>query len=213
MMTLAQFDIDRWENIVAILVLVLLPLLGSLGKTLRKKSGLEPGAEDEDEVLGEEIILLPPAKTSRPAPSARPLPPAGAGQPIRRTDRPPLLPPPLRRPARLTPPPPPARPVAPRVPPAVPRRGVRVPPGAPPALRPAEVSRESRAWEARQPASLVDAIRASEAALRAAGQAPPERVAVLGPLDRDELRKAIILSELLRPPLALRSPGTELWDA
>lgn len=217
MTTLAQFDFDRWESIIAVLVLVLLPLLGSLGKVLRKRSGQEPGAGDEDEVLGEEIILLPP-KAARPsAPAARPLHPPTAGPPVRpRLERPPLWPPPRprpARPARPAPPPLPARPVRPPVRPAVSGELAPTPSQARPELRPGEMSRDSLAREFVRPTRLVDAVRAGESARRAAHQAPLERVVVLGRLDRDELRKAVILSEVLRPPLALRTPGSELWDA
>jgi hypothetical protein len=209
MMTLAQFDMDHWENILAVLVLVLLPLLGSLGKLLRKRSGLGEGAEEEDETLGEEIILLPPQTTGRPVPPARPLPPTGVGPPIhRRLDRPPVSPPRRPRPARLTPPPPPARPVRP----AVSRNLGPIPPRMRQEHRPAEVSRESLALESIDRASLVDVHRVVAHILAGARRTSPAGITFLGRLDRDELRKAIILSEVLRPPLALRSPGSELWD-
>jgi hypothetical protein len=214
MTTLAQFDLDRWGDIIAVLVIVLIPLLGSLGKVLRKRSGPEEGADEEDETLGEEIILLPPRETRRPAPPARPLPPRGREPPLhRRLDRP-LASPPLRpRPARPVPPAPPARPVAPLVRPTVPRGVARVPPSARPERRPPELSRKPIALEPIEQAALAD-IHGAVAHLRAGARPTiPKGIAFLGRLDRDELRKAIILSELLRPPLALRSPGTELWDA
>ncbi len=182
-------DDDGLTNLLYILVVLVFPLLGSLGAWLRKRFG-----KQTEELVGdlegspqEELILLPPSPALRPAiPQARPTTP----------DRPIIV---------MAPTPPPVRPVAEPVFPWGPPQSQSLSTPPPVLARkpkaPARVHRPRTGLQREVPE------------VRATGEPPvPQRRTELGVLTREDLRRAILLREVLGPPAALRPPGEASWE-
>jgi hypothetical protein len=186
---LAESDFEDWQGLIYILLFLILPLLSSLGAWIRKRSGkdLENPEADLEDLSEDEIILIPEEVVRRSrVPQARPAEPA-----------PPVI---------VAPPPaPPARPVArPAAPPApVPIRPVLVPPPVSP--REVRAPRLARRLRAEGHPDVMAVPVADEPEVRAT------RVE-LGPLTQKDLRRAIVLREVLGPPVALRPPGEASWE-
>jgi hypothetical protein len=203
-------DGGGWANLLYLLLVVIIPALGQFGAWIRKKyGGEEEGGQEGAARPDGKVVTVPPSKpTARPdIPQARPLAPT--------QHRPPR---PVVRGV------PPGRPVAERpAPGAAPSR--RAPTPAPPRVVP--VGRkpvQPRERPQRNPDALVESgeLRATpdpavEARVRSGktfveGQ-PVVPAVQLGPLTPEDLRKAIVLREVLGSPLALRRPGEASWES
>ncbi len=198
---LAQDDGGGWGNLLYLLVFLVLPALKSLGDWVRKRFGHDREVQDE--------VLQPKSQPRKPL--KRPPPdevviiptPAGRVRPARPVKNVPV--PPRAASARpLAESPPTARPAAPVLSrPTMPKRPVRrrgpVHPSveqARPAKPKVRDERLSTMERLLRESAQAEKQRAGAAALKE--RLLPER------LDRAALRSAIILSEILQPPLALR---------
>ena len=200
---LAQRDV-HWGNLFYLLFVVLLPLLGGLGKWIRDRSA------KKDEEGDAESLRAPQEPRARPTPE-RPVAPAARPVPRKPTPAAPLEAErspevsiaqvldsafPSRRPA------PPRR--AARVEPAAPphrrqERPARPPRHAAPAPRPKRARRVSREEEVRALEKMMEQ--------KEWGTPAPRRPAALddwASLSIAELRRAIVLKEVLGAPVAIR---------
>lgn len=198
---LAQADFD-WSNLLYLLIVFIFPALNALGEWIRKKSGKKsfgdekPGnATDDYEVVIEDgQMVLRPAQT-KPEPQSKPGP---APQPVAGPSKPTPIPQPVPAP----------KPVARRVEAPLPPQPRRPVPAPQPRPRP-----QRRTPIARPAAPVLigesDTTSVFDQSKVEVEQVGPARTGVsplLGEkLDRQTLRKAVILSEIVAPPLALRS--------
>jgi hypothetical protein len=183
-----QSDPDGWKSLLYLLIVLIFPLLSSLGAWLRKRSEKQTGelVGEVDDISEEEIILLPPAPARHPQiPQARPAAPV----------RPVVVMAPAAPPVR-----PAADPLSPWEPP--PKRPVFIPPSVPARAR--EAPRPTRRPRADTQQEVARVDRASLAVSRASVD--------LGVLSPEDLRRAIVLREVLGPPAALRPPGEASWE-
>jgi len=185
----AQSDPDGWKSLLYLLIVLIFPLLSSLGAWLRKRSEKQTGelVGDVDDVSEEEIILLPQPPVQRP-----PIPQARPAAPI----RPIVVMAPAARPVR-----PVADPVSPWEP--TQRQPLFIPPSVP-----------AREYAAPRPTHRSRAEARREGAKTSAAGEPtlPQTRAELGVLTREDLRRAILLREVFGPPAALRPPGEASWE-
>jgi hypothetical protein len=222
-MSIAQVILAQREGYGQELFYIIAILILSVGsaifqKVRQKFEEPDEGRKPEPEKRIEMIDERPPQRRASPAPPVRPARPAA---PMTREQprRPPVRPmPPVReRPPSRQPAPPPARPARDvgRMPPIEPRRTPAPRPAAPvPRPRPAQPARP--AAPARSAAAEVEFVgeplrdtmqRRDD--VRAAGlpaaveRAKPVSVS-LGDMSMDDLRRAIVLKEILDPPVALR---------
>ncbi|MBN1513348.1 MAG: hypothetical protein JXB13_15130 [Phycisphaerae bacterium] len=184
----AQSDTDGWKSLLYLLIVLILPLLSSLGTWLRKRSEKQTGelVGDVEDVSEEEIILLPQPPVQRP-----PIPQARPAAPI----RPVVVIAPAAPPVRPVP-----GPVSPWEPPQ--RQPLFIPP--PVAAREPQSPRADRRPRADTQQEVARIHRASLAVSRAS--------VGLGVLTPEDLRRAILLREVLGPPVALRPPGEASWE-
>ncbi len=184
-----QSELDDWSNLLYLLLVLVLPMLSALGSWIRKRYGNEPGepADRFEDISEDEVILLPEEPVQRPVvPQARPAAPV----------RPVVVIAPAAPPVR-----PVAEPVSPWEPP--PRQPLFTPP--PVAARGYEAPRPTRRVQAEARREVAKPRVASEPMMSKAR-------ADLGVLTREELRRAILLREVLGPPAALRPPGEASWE-
>lgn len=185
----AQSDTDGWKSLLYLLIVLVLPLLSSLGAWLRKRSEKQTGelVGDVEDISEEEIILLPQEPVQRP-----PIPQARPAAPIR-----------------------PVVVISPAAPPVRPVPGP-VSPWEPPQMQPLFIppSVAAREYETPRPARRPRAEARSEVPKTHAAGEPtiPKARADLGVLTRDDLRRAIVLREVFGPPVALRPPGDASWE-
>lgn len=184
-----QSELDDWSNLLYLLLVLVLPMLSALGSWIRKRYGNEPGkpAGDFEDISENEVVLLPEEPVRRPVvPQARPAAPV----------RPVVVISPLAPPVR-----PMAEPVFPRV--STPTPPVFVPPSVPrqepDALRPPPRPRAGTPLEIAR-AQAVSGPLVSRARVE------------LGVLTPADLRRAIVLREVLGLPVALRPPGEASWE-
>lgn len=193
---------DRgWGNLLYLLVFVIVPVLKGLGAKLREKFGKETAEGVKDLPSSKPLKQLRPMQTSstpgertgRTATTDRPVarvsprmaqsaPARPDAQPVRTGDAP----------SRMQPTPPPrARPVARRRPSKV--------------ARPAAAGARAPVPESK-PIHTIQRMMNQEVQQRSAESRAERPRASLLPkrLDREALRRAVILSEILQPPLGLR---------
>ncbi|MCH7527890.1 MAG: hypothetical protein IID39_10680 [Planctomycetes bacterium] len=193
---------DRgWGNLLYLLIFFILPALKALGTKLREKFGKETPEDLKDLPTSKPPMMPRPVRTSsvrgertrRPATTdrpvarvsprmAQPVPARPDAQPVRTGDAP----------SRIQPTPPPrARPVARRRPSKV--------------ARPVAAETRTPVPESK-PIHTIQRIMKEEAQQRLAESRAEKPRASLLPkhLDREALRRAVILSEILQPPLGLR---------
>ncbi len=210
-----------WSDLLYLLLVIILPALGHFGAWIRKKyiGGEEEGEEGASGAPAGEVVIVQPGKPPGrvPVARARPLtpapqrptgPPPSQGPPgppmvARPVSTPPTPPPARARPARLTTPPrTPVRPATPPVTRPAPAPGWGKPTG-PGASGDLVESGRQRILHADQLTRFATVTREGERFR------PSVRIGALTP---EDLRLAIVLKEVLGPPVALRRPGEASWD-
>jgi hypothetical protein len=204
-----EFD---WSGLLYLLIFLVFPALGALGEWIRKHFAKKE--EEEVEVIVEEDK---PAPAHRSEPLHRPQTLAGA-PPVRQAPPPrgvSTTMPPVARPM-AAPQPAPARPVVPRPRPTrpVPQRPVR-PQRLAPSLYEAQYDVVYDAdykveYKADYDAGYSERVKPHAAEMETTlekRRAPVRGRALLqgGPLDGPAMRRAVMLSEILSPPVALRT--------
>jgi hypothetical protein len=175
---LAQdLDLGWLESMIYLLVFILLPALGSLGSYIRKKSGAGRDAETVDDKEGDVVVFAEPTAPKQ-VPEARPLPPS---KPV------------VKRAEVRTPPPVKARPVTPR------RAKPRSPEVGPAVSSFLQMGIDQATEAGRRP---NQPLRPSPPA--AQRRVRKQRSEWLGSLSVADLRRAIVLREVLGPPRALQ---------
>ena len=209
---LAQQRGFDYGELLWVLIILVFPVLNSLGHWIRKKWGTSPaetGGNVEEgfdvEVGDDDQLVLRPVKerpsAPQPLPQAKPLRPVAQQRPPARAEIPRARQPePPRRPARPAPPRPVRRePTPTRTHPAQPAR--------------ARAPRPEKARPAPAPAPKIDAHRVF-ASTPDADVEPAADARAMTPLITPDslttqgLRKVVILSEILAPPLAIRNNDT-----
>ena len=201
---------ENLQDLLWIIFVVVLSFLSGVGSWLRKKAGMKSEEEELAEVLGEEIIEAPDEKKAPrrpPSPQARPLrrepsvPAQAAARPAR--------PKPISQQALSTAP-------------ATQAVSLDQPGQAPPGLSASLVTGEELPrWGAVRLIELDEARGASDRPIDIhaeverhqleEGPKAAMRGVAIGSLRVDDLRRAIVLKEVLGPPVSLRKPGEELW--
>ncbi len=197
---IAQED-SGWSNLLYLLVFVIVPALKALGTKLREKFGKET-PEGLKDLPTSKPPMRPRSIRTSSVPGERTRRSAKADRPVTRVSPRMAQPAPARRdaqpvrtgdaPSRMQPTPPPrARPVARRRPSKV--------------ARPAAAATRAPVPESK-PIHTIQRMMNQEAEQRLAQRRAERPRASLLPkrLDREALRRAVILSEILQPPLGLR---------
>lgn len=203
---LAQEDGGGWTNLIYLLVVVVLPMLSRLGAKIRKKFG----RGDQESETPDPLMLPPPQPKRRPTrPDSRQL--AADSKVVLTAEPTPTPPIPHARPPRPQPlpataAPPRARPIEPQHRPKrdTERRAAPQPLQTQIAAMPIEKNDVQTGW--------IEKGRKQRAAKKARSAASPAKAAATRLILPDiitagDLRVAVILSEILRPPLALREPN------
>jgi hypothetical protein len=193
--SLAQTRELDWGQLLTLAVFILIPLLGTLGKKLREGFDKKKEASSQAAPPGRSQKPRPRVPGQRPGPPERVRPASRSKAPPRRPRAKPVVPGSAqpRRPAR--------RAVAP-----VSARRVAQPRPARPDSAVAAREREARMAVAEQIHSMAQE-QVSEPEVMLAKVVEDEHASDwTRSLNRDELRRAMVLSEILRPPIALRNP-------
>lgn len=210
-MLVGQDDFNL-SDLLYLLIFFVFPLLNSLGAKIREKFGESSADADADSEFGP---VAP--KGSEQAPPDRGVleRTRRAGEQMRRPNAPPApassapKPPPIAKPVPTTHrrDQPIARPVAPRKRQPTPKRGRR--PAAPSTGR----SRAPQSQNAREDRlTTVEWLVAEEEELHAGTSRPHRRSPLPERVDVATLRSAVVLSEILQPPLALREERYGGWQ-
>lgn len=203
---LAQEDGGGWTNLIYLLVVVVLPMLSRLGAKIRKKFGR---GDQESETLDPQTLPPPQPKRRPTRPDSRQL--AADSKVVLTAEPTPTPPIPRARPPRPQPlaataPPPRARPIEPQ------RRPKRATAGGA-APQPNQTQIAAMLIEKNDAqVGWLEQERKQRAAKKARSAPPPAKAASTRLILPDvitarDLRAAVILSEILRPPLALREPN------
>lgn len=182
-----------WGNLLYLLLVVVLPLLGSFGQWIREKAG-----KKDESSAGE---LIPNDKDTKPKrPGKRPPLPA---KPFEVAKKPVAATPVKPSAVRQQPPAPPITKVPPKKPVATPPQ-----PKAIPKAKPVVIKQEQPPPRDMRRA-MVDAIVASDEEYDAIimedePKSRPTKSLQLGRVNLGDLQRAIVMNELLQPPLALR---------
>ena len=222
---LAQREPAGWMEILVILVFVAMSSLGGLGQWIRKRAAQKEEQRKAEQRAATRPLTgaqaMPTPQAARPV--ARPLPPGStraASRPTPRMAQP--LPTQTGQGVEASTPPPRPRPPACETraeiagvlqPEPEPQRTTPPPPRAEPPRRPAAPAPQCRARPAAIPApKLGPGARETVRLVQDVEEEPPEAVTAASTLtasgfahlDRDTLRRAILLKEILGPPRALK---------
>lgn len=202
---LAQEDGGGWHNLIYVLVVVVLPMLSRLGAKIRKKFGR---GDQESETLALEVPL-PPKQKRRPTRPDRVHQAVDTEAAL--TAKPAPTPPiPQARPSRprlqTATAPPPARPIEPqrRPKPAEAERATARPLQARIAAMLTEKKDVSSGWLEQE---RKQAAAKKKRSPQPSAKASSTKLVLPNIITAGDLRAAVILSEILRPPLALREPN------